>query len=266
MSSITTTPHASEAGNWYLPTGEQVTTVLDSTGKKQIKPDIRHARKMGLLPGVTSIIRCASAPGLDMWKQKQAIMAALTLPRQIAEPEDAWLARVVKDAGETAAKAAEEGTRIHAAIQAYYQGGVVPNAYTWHVDGVRALLGSIAAGRSWLSELGVASVEHGYGTKSDIHANDYVLDFKGKDGDLASLQGEKAWDTHWMQLAATRRLLALHQSAKPDAKCGIVYVSRTHPGAAWLVPVAEDLLEKGLKMFDALKAYWQAKNSYYPNN
>lgn len=265
MTNITTTPHASESGNWYLPNGEQVTTVPGSKGTP-VKPDIRHARKLGLLPGVTSIIRCAAAPGLDLWKQKQAIMAALTLPRQPDEPEDSWLGRVVKDAGEHAAQAAEEGTRIHAAIQAYYQGETVPNAYTAHVDGVRALLGNVATGRKWSSELGVADLALSYGTKSDLCAEDWVIDFKGKDGDLASLQAEKAWDTHWMQLAATRRLLVLRGIVKPDAKCAIVYVSRTHPGAAWLVGVPEDLLDKGLKMFDALKSYWQAKNAYYPGS
>lgn len=264
MSEPTTVTHASESGHWYQPDGTQVALVPGSKKGSMVTPDIRHARKLGLLPGVTTIIRCAASPSLDKYKQRQAILAALTLPRQPDEAEDVWLARVIKDAGEHAAKAAEEGTRIHAAVQSYYQGGKVDDAYLPHVDGVRGVLGNIAPGNNWQSEVGVACAEWGYGTKSDLHSQNWVWDLKGKDGDLDDLFGERTYDYYWMQLAATKRLLLKSGRCHSDARCGILFVSRTHPGVGHAVEITDEQLARGLEMFDALKAYWQAKNNYYP--
>ncbi|MBM3493296.1 MAG: hypothetical protein FJX72_03080, partial [Armatimonadetes bacterium] len=78
---VRTATHVAEGGHWYTSDGQQVVTVPSADGKKEVKPDIRHARKLDLAPGVTSVIRCADRPELTLWKQRQAIASALTLPR-----------------------------------------------------------------------------------------------------------------------------------------------------------------------------------------
>jgi len=42
---------------------------------------LRDARKLGLLPSVTNILNVIAKPELTAWLQEQAVMAALTLPR-----------------------------------------------------------------------------------------------------------------------------------------------------------------------------------------
>ena len=54
----------------------------------QMRPTtVRDAKQLGLFPSVTSIIKILSRPQLESWKQEQAVLAALTLPRKDGEPE-----------------------------------------------------------------------------------------------------------------------------------------------------------------------------------
>ena len=126
-----------ESGHWYAKDGTQVLEVPKAKGDGWKKTTLREARTMNLAPGVTTIIKCAHAPQLDRWKQRQAIMSALTLPRTPDESEDDWLRRIEVDMGETARKAAEEGTKIHAALEAAIQGETYDSAYIPHVVGVQ---------------------------------------------------------------------------------------------------------------------------------
>src|SRR5262249_1477024 len=151
---------------------------------------VRHARKLGLWPGKTAIIQQLAAPGLDFWKKKQAVLAALTLSRAAGESEDAWLARVYEDADATAAKAAEEGTKRHAAIQTWYSSKILNNEHALLVNAVRSRLDSFLGEQQWYSEV---VVRHPIGccTKIDLCSDQWVLDIKSKDGDQAKLDNEK---------------------------------------------------------------------------
>jgi hypothetical protein len=265
-----------ESGHWYAKDGTQVLEVPKAKGDGWKKTTLREARTMNLAPGVTTIIKCAHAPQLDRWKQRQAIMSALTLPRTPDESEDDWLRRIEVDMGETARKAAEEGTRIHAALEAAISGEPFDEGYRDHVDGVQRLLWKLAGVEAkWVAEKGVTH-PYGYGTKADLHDADahWLLDFKGKDGDQAELEKLRTYDSHWMQLAATRAALESNEWGYPHEgwryegprrRCGIIYVSRTHPGACHVVEVTAEQLDQGWRMFDALLRYWQARNRYTPD-
>ncbi len=248
--------HASESGHWYAPDGTPVYEVMGAG--KMVKPDIRHARKLNLFPGVTTIIRCAAAPGLERWKVEQGIMAALTLPRADGESAESLLARIREDAEAQAKKARETGTKIHAAIQGHYEGQPPDEDLYDFVTGVVELLRQNFGEQRWVPEKPVAH-PLGFGTKSDLHAPQIVLDFKGTEGDAIALAKLKTWDEHHMQLGATREALGM-----PKAECGIVYVSRTHPGVARLVRVDEPELKSGWAMFRSLHAYWCEKNKHWP--
>lgn len=242
------------SGHWYTREGEQVG---DIDGRK---PTLRDARKHGWMPGVTTIIAMADRPQLNAWKEGQVLLSALTLPRDESEPEEYWVERVKEDAKQTAIKAAEDGTRIHAAIEAHFGGREYDGRYCEHVRGVVERLNSACGQLVWVPEK-VCIHPLGYGTKSDLSSSDWwVLDFKGKEGDENVLRELKTYDEHAMQLAATRR--ALGQEA---ARCAIVYVSRTHPGVCWPAEVKEENLQRGVEMFDALLTYWKAKNKYDPS-
>ena len=261
---IKTSPFGSESGHWYQQDGLLVEQVRLKNGKMS-KPSLRHARELQLAPGVTSVIREAASPGLEKWKINQAVLAAMTLPRVDGETSDEFLRRVHQDAAEHGKEAAAEGTRIHAAIESYYSGlKFVDTAYAPHVAGVRDLIGENCGDQAspWLPESSCVS-PWGYATKADLHSHDWVIDFKGKDGDQKSLDATKTFESHHMQLAATRN--ALQSTLRSHPRCAIVFVSRDHPGACSFVEVPEPKLVQGLEMFRSLLAYWQASRGYAPS-
>jgi hypothetical protein len=252
--------HIAESHHWYGRDGTPQYDVMGANGK--LRPaTLRDARKFGWYPGVTSIIKCAAAPGLEVWKQKQVLLAALTLPRVDGESNDELCARIMADSGEQAKKARERGTQIHAAIQGHYEGKAPTEEAMWpFVKGVSALIRENCGEQPWVAERPCAHFS-GFGTKADLHSPVYVLDFKCSDFTEEEAPTLKTWDEHGMQLAATRKALEL-----PDAECGIVYVSRTVPGLCRLVRVDEPELIRGWSMFQSLLAYWQAKSNYHPQH
>jgi hypothetical protein len=91
------TEWATESMHWYDKAGRPCYEV-ERADKKGMRPTtLRDARKMNLVPSVTSIIKCAAAPQLEKWKRDQVLIAALTLPRMPEESEQSWLARVEQD-------------------------------------------------------------------------------------------------------------------------------------------------------------------------
>ena len=95
----TTTSEAS--GHWYDRTGVQVATVLSSEGKA-IKPTLRQARKLDLVPGVTTIIKEAHKEQLVQYRERQVLLASLTLGRMASETDEDFIDRIMRDAKEAA--------------------------------------------------------------------------------------------------------------------------------------------------------------------
>jgi hypothetical protein len=89
----------------------------DGAGNRPVT--LADARKVMALPSVTNVLGVLAKPGLDAWKIEQGIMAALTLPRLPDESLDVFAHRVVADMGEQVEKAADFGSAIHAACEAY---------------------------------------------------------------------------------------------------------------------------------------------------
>lgn len=244
--------HASEAQHWYTREGDPAYTVKSRDGSDR-PATLRDARKLGLVPSVTSIIKCAAAPGLQRWKTEQMMLSALTLPRLDGEPEAAWISRVWTDSGETARKAAEKGTAIHAAIQGHYE-GERSFGMEAHIGGAVNAVTEWLGSQPWKAERSF-SCPVGFGGKVDLSCSLAVLDFKSKE--FSDPETLKTWDEHAMQLAAYRHGLGLHQS-----RCAIVYVSVTNPGLSRLIEIPEEELQKGWKCFYSLLHFWQAKTGY----
>ncbi len=249
--------HASQGQHWYARNGKPMYEVLAADGNSLRPATLRDARKNGWYPGVTSIIKCAAAPNLEIWKQDQIVMAIRTLPRLPNEGDESFFARAIVDSQEQGRKARERGTEIHAAIQGHYE-GKPPSVEMWpYVQGVAETLKANFGNIDWIAEKACAH-PIGFGTKADLHA-DAVLDFKGKDFTKADIPKLKTWDDHHMQLGATR-----HALMRPDAPAAIVYVSRTDPGLCVVRFVDEDELQRGWDMFRGLLNYWKASKGYYP--
>ena len=240
--------NTSESGHWYLPDGSPAYRIVGKNGKER-NSTVKDAREHGLLPSVTTIIGCASKPALDVWKQQQAILSALTLPRLEGESEEDWLSRVVADSKETAKQAAERGTQIHGVIEAFYEGIYIPELPPY-VRAVENAINEHFGSQLWISEKSFAY--GGFGGKCDLVAKSgFVVDFKTTEKDLDKLD---YFFDHQMQLSAYRQGFEM-----PKARCAIVYVNALQ-NKAKLVEIPEDDLRIGWECFTHLLAFYRAKN------
>lgn len=220
---------------------------------------LRDARKFGWVPSVTTVLGVLAKPALETWKVNQGILAALTLPRIAGEAEDVYLSRVLADSREQAKAAAEEGTRIHDAIERSFKGLVVEEYYRPHVKAAREEIKRLFPDvDDWEAEASFGH-EFGFGGKVDLHSpsTGIVVDYKGKDGDFSD--GKRlAYDQHY-QLAAYNRGLRL-----PHNRAANIFVSRTHPGkVASHVWKADDVAD-GWCVFECALATWKALKRYDP--
>lgn len=244
--------HTSESGHWYERNGAPAYTIVGVNGKTR-NTTLRDARKLSLVPSVTTIINVAAKPGLDRWKQEQVLMAALTLPKIDAESDDEYIIRILDDSKDAARSAADAGTDIHASIEAFYR-GEKRDRHQEHVKGVIKALDTHFGQQPWVTERSFAH-EAGYGGKVDLHAPELVVDVKTKEfTDPSKIDG---YDEHVMQLAAYRVGLGM-----PNARCANLFVSRSQPGLCVIKEWTPAQILNGWMMFNSLLTYWQLKNDH----
>ena len=237
-----------ENGHWYTKEGTPAYTTIGKTGERATT--LRDARKLGLLPSVTTINGQLSKAGLDTWKQQQVLLAALTLPRVATESEQEWLSRVMQDSKATGREAAERGTKIHAIIEGYFDQMYMPEKPAY-LDNIDVALKNAFGEQPWLAE---RSFGHplGYGGKCDLMAKTgFIVDFKTKDTNLEKVD---VYFEHEMQLAAYREGLGM-----PTARCAIVFVNG-NTNEVKLIEVSQEQLQKGWECFEHLLRVYQIKN------
>jgi hypothetical protein len=254
---VTMFPRAAESLHWYYSDGRPAYEVPNADGSKMINPDVRHARKLGLLPSVTTVMRVLAAPALERWKREQFALSALTLTRLPNEPDQQFLRRLEEDSKAWAAKRADEGTRLHAAIEQAFAGQSFDPAFADHVALVRTKLDQLPLG--------------------------FVGDFKSKDTLDGKMERDLFYDEHVMQLAAYARALPPSNGGLIFESCvaGNGYAGRCdvhrHGGiaaplvsiivgirpAAVMVKIWEPAeAERGWQMFYHALKLWQLKNRY----
>ncbi len=239
---------ATESGHWYAKDGSPVYTVKAKDGSDRATT-LRDARKLDLVPSVTSIARILAKPALDDWKAKQVLLAALTLQRLPDEPDEAFCARVMLDSREQAKKAAERGSELHGAIEKAILGHPIPDDWGTHVAA------NFTACRNNGLDLSTGKPEHsfshpdGFGGKLDWHSESAIVDFKSKQ----SIEDEKklAYDEHAMQLAAYRYGLGLHA-----ADCYNVFIG-VEDCKVVVHKWDESDLQTGLGVFKHALAIWK---------
>lgn len=241
---------ASEAGHFYWPDGKPAYEVENKTKPGTYRPTtVRDAKKFGLLPSVTTVLKVLAKPGLEIWKLQQVLLASLTLPQIDGESLEDFATRVMADSREQGKTAMELGTIIHGELEKCYQGRPVAVEHLGTCEAVFKKIQATFGSQSWEAERSFAWPANCYGGKVDLHCEDFVLDFKTKD-----FTGEKLptiYDEHAMQLAAYRNGLGV-----PDARCAIVFVA-TQSDLVHIVEIKEEELERGWKMFRHALEYWK---------
>jgi len=193
--------------HWYDSAGLPAYEIEGANGK--LRPTtLRDAKKLHLVPSVTTVMSVQDKPALLVWKQNQILDAAVRCPFHPFDDEREWRAKVVREAGEISKAAAENGSKIHDSIEQHIKTGC-SNIQIISTPVVE-FLNSEFKGFEWVAE---DSFSHpmGFGGKIDLYGvkgrgkkteQRMVLDFKTKNKDDAYMQKIKAYDDHHIQTAA----------------------------------------------------------------
>lgn len=250
---------ASESFHWYTKDGFPCYEIEGKNGN--LRPTtLRDARKLNLLPSVTTVLSVFPKPGLIAWKERQILLAALTSTRKENEPDDVYISSIMREAHEQAREAAEKGTAIHGAIERYLQGDVDNDYVKYAVPALNALAYSL--GMSFYDLLPVISVEKsfasslGYGGKVDLHSREinFVCDFKTKDIIDDSKPG---YQEHCIQLSAYANGLNM-----PDARLINIYISTKIPGLVKIVEHAKEEKDHAFEIFKKSLELWRLLKKY----
>ena len=219
------------ASHWYTRDGQPAHAQPRAGGAGDRPTTIADARRLGLIPSVTTVLSIVGKPQLEKWKVTQGILAALRNPRQEAESEEYWVQRVYDAAFQQVEDAAEKGSAIHAALDAAMDGQPVPDEVRVYVQPVLA----------WASQTGIEVAERetlvvnpaeGYAGRADVFFR-YgkrgigILDYKTR----KTRVGERVtpYDGQGMQLAAYAAAF-YGAEALPRVLAANLYISTTEPG------------------------------------
>lgn len=147
------------SGHWY-----------QSDGKSAHGATLREARKQNLYPSVTTILSLIASPGLDKWKRTEAILAALTLPRNEGESLDDFAQRVAIDMEQTGTKAAAIGTTIHDWVEKYCAGQYLtpPVGYETVCYQVQEWIDQNVDLKNSIAEDSIVNTDFGYAGRIDL--------------------------------------------------------------------------------------------------
>lgn len=244
-----------EAAHYYHPDGRPCYEMPKVKGGGTRKTTVADARKLGLLPSPTTILRILAKPQLETWKVEQGCLAVLTSPRNVDEPIDAFVYRVLhveREQDQERDAAADEGTAIHDALELSMQGLEYDPKYRPHVEACRKVIDQ--SGFYRFSEK--VLVGDGYAGRTDLGTEDdnyiTVWDFKG-----CKKLPDKPWPEATMQVSAYAA--ALSNTGEKRVRCGIIYINRNEPGQiAWFM--IDDWQAEYAK-FKLLVRYWYLSNN-----
>jgi len=189
-----------ESSHYYLASGESC------------HGDLRSARKVGAYPSVTTILGAAgpSKQGLMNWKEEQAILSALSLPRNDGEADSDFAKRVVLDSRKEVEAAALRGTHIHSLAEMIInqqEPGELVKGYEEHYAGLKEWR-ECCVTKVHASESVLVNEAEGYAGRvdliADIHGKIEVVDFKTRKfkKDAKGISKASGYETDLLQLSA----------------------------------------------------------------
>ena len=259
-----------DSSHWYSLDGKPVHTQPTKDGEGQRATTLRDARKLALLPSVTSIIGILDKPQLTRWKMREVAKAAIAIPGpQGEEPVERFADRAIEAAMSQVGEAADLGSRIHAAIENLMRGSAEEPS--------EELKPYVKPVLDWMRQVGVkvtnseivlVNAVHGFAgrvdalfTWGDGFGKLGILDFKTK----KTKEGEKveAYDEHTLQLAA---YAATHYGAEhlQHVVAANLFISSTEPGRLEVVKHDKAKLVAAYEAFTQMCAVWRFRKGYDP--
>lgn len=256
--------------HWYTLTGESAYEVKGANGK--LRPTtLRDARKLNLVPSVTTVMSVQDKPALLNWKINQVLDAVVQTPYTMFDDEQQWRAMVLRKSTEISRQAADYGSKIHDSIETHLKTGTSELAHLSQI--VVDYLVENFPGFVWTAE---DSFAHplGFGGKIDLYGvrggERMVLDFKTKQKSAGDIDDLKAYDDHHTQTAAYVKGL---EDTKFEKKLDYSKWKRYNLFIGYEVTNC-DLKFTGMKltestdferewgMFEKLLEFWKLKNRY----
>jgi hypothetical protein len=248
-----------QAGHWYSEKGESAHVILGKNGNER-NTTVADARKLGLLPSVTSIIGVLDKPQLTSWKIEQAIMSSLTLPKEEGETLETYARRVVKDSKESTTKAAEHGTRMHEQAENILMGRAVckDEDLQPYIETFKKWADENVEKTHWCEK---ALVGAGYAGRCDAYVKlrdvgDAIVDLKNR---KVNPKYEPFYDTDCAQIFAY-----LSASENPRA-AGVSIVLASNDSSKIMTKVwdKDELYQAGIA-FCAMQKVWAWVKGYTP--
>ena len=243
----------SKTSHWYTKDGHACYEVPYADPKKGMRPTtLADARKMNLLPSVTTICNVLDKPALTEWKIRNAIEACLTTPRKDGESVDDFAARILAVDTESISDAAKQlGIDVHDAMECVLRGFPCQENFIPFIK--EAAESVLEFGKP--TETEKILVGPTYAGKTDCiteGSNIIVWDFKTT---KAKKLPKQSYPEHRLQLAAYAACLG-NTGDKPINTANI-YISTINPGeiSVCFNPDWTDDFEMFTKVCDLW--YWQ---------
>lgn len=256
----------SDSSHWYYKEGLPCYELPKKDGTGMKVPTLADARKLNLVPSVTTILKVLDKPGLNEWRIEQAVLAVMTSPHLPGEAEDAFIVRVLKqtrEQDEEVSIARDKGKEIHTGFETLCRGEKVEDETllpylmpAWEkltslVEPLYSEFIIVGPGYAGKSDfLGVNNKDDGPGWK-------LLADFKS----TRRLPDKGSYPEHRLQLAAYAK--GYHLKTADTIKTANVYVSTAEPGKfeIFMNPPWRTDYEQG---FAPLITHWQWLKGYVP--
>jgi len=266
--------------HFYTSQGEPMHTQPTKAGAKNAtRPtDIRDARRLSLLPSVTTVLDILSNPGLDFYRRQTVLKAAYECPPVDAESYEEWASHVGEKADEGRNEAAELGTQVHKELEEGLK--TLANGITSENPLVVPALNYVRLLdiKDLMTEQVIVNLRHGYAGTIDVsgyminpdnsdyeHTCPVVIDFKTK----RTKPEEKITppETYIWQLAAYHLAkFGTGSELHPQAMACNVYISTTEEGRFSTVWYDRSELQEALDCFLAANKLFQLRNKLKPAN
>lgn len=248
------------SAHWYTKDGKPVFTVLKKDGTGERPTTIADARKMDLVPSVTTVLKTLHKEALVNWLCEQTALAVLTTPRNEGEELDAFVERVLhgeRIQDQEAQLARDRGTQIHKAMEALFQGQEIEDDLKpWCLPAFDALK---SQAELVCTEKSLGNTEFA-GTIDLVQTTDthwILTDFK-----TTKKPAKESWKEHQLQLSAYAKLWCgqIPESTKA-IKTQNVYISTVEPGA-FTICQNDDWSETYSQGFAPLLQHWRWANKF----
>ncbi len=184
--------------HYYFPDGKPCWEVPKADGNGTTRPTIIHARKLPLLPSVTTVQRIIAKPELDIWKHRQYIETAHANALIDGETLEQYEDRIVDLTQTRMDLAPDLGTAVHQAIENFITGKdlVTATELQPYVRAYEKLARELQLTNIICSQT-VVNDDYGYAgiydQRGEIEAMPTYIDIKTSGTDLDKVKGYPEW-------------------------------------------------------------------------